>query len=139
MGLISMVNGIMRFLSALVSMGIWVQVTTIIIKRISGSSTRRWEIKENGQRSYACAFVIDGKGYIAAGQTAGGSYRSNYWIYDPLTDLWDGEDLTDFEGSTRSKAVCFSTGKRGIIATGGASTYYYDDTWELKPYEYEEK
>ena len=61
-------------------------------------------------RSYACAFVIDGKGYIAAGQTAGGSYRSNYWIYDPLTDLWDGEDLTDFEGSTRSKAVCFSTG-----------------------------
>ena len=49
MGLISMVNGIMRFLSALVSMGIWVQVTTIIIKRISGSSTRRWEIKENGQ------------------------------------------------------------------------------------------
>lgn len=32
MGLISMVNGIMRFLSALVSMGIWVQVTTIIIK-----------------------------------------------------------------------------------------------------------
>ena len=49
MGLISMVNGIMHFLSALVSMGIWVQVTTIIIKRISGSSTRRWEIKENGQ------------------------------------------------------------------------------------------
>ena len=49
MGLISMVNGIMRFLSALVSMGIWVQVTTIIIKRISGSSTHRWEIKENGQ------------------------------------------------------------------------------------------
>ena len=90
-------------------------------------------------RSYACAFVIDGKGYIAVGQTAGGSYRSNYWIYDPLTDLWDGEDLTDFEGSTRSKAVCFSTGKRGVIATGGASTYYYDDTWELKPYEYEEK
>ncbi|EFF57975.1 hypothetical protein CW1_2883 [Bacteroides xylanisolvens SD CC 2a] len=56
-----------------------------------------------------------------------------------MTDLWDGEDLTDFEGSTRSKAVCFSTGKRGIIATGGSSTYYYDDTWELKPYEYEEK
>ena len=49
MGLISMVNGIMRFLSALVSMGIWVQVTTIIIKRTFGSSTRRWEIKESGQ------------------------------------------------------------------------------------------
>lgn len=90
-------------------------------------------------RCYACAFVIDGKGYITLGQTAGGSFRSNYWIYDPVTDLWDGEDLTDFEGSSRTKAVCFSTGKRGIIATGGSSTYYYDDTWELKPYEYEEK
>ena len=60
------------------------------------------------------------KGKLRSGQTAGSSYRSNYWIYDPLT-------------------VCFSTGKRGIIATGGSSTYYYDDTWELKPYEYEEK
>ena len=79
------------------------------------------------------------KGKLRSGQTEGSSYRSNYWIYDPLTDLWDGEDLTDFEGSTRSKAVCFSTGKRGIIATGGSSTYYYDDIWELKPYEYEEK
>ena len=47
------------------------------------------------------------KGKLRLGQTAGSSYRSNYWIYDPLTDLWDGEDLTDFEGSTRSKAVCF--------------------------------
>ena len=91
----------------------------------------------------ACARPVRGteedKGKLRSGQTAGSSYRSNYWIYDPLTDLWDGEDLTDFEGSTRSKAVCFSTGKRGIIATGGSSTYYYDDTWELKPYEYEEK
>ena len=92
-------------------------------------------------RSYGCAFVIDGKGYLAVGQTAGQSLRSNYWIYDPATDLWEGDDLTAFEGSTRVKAVCFSTGKRGIIATGGisSSSTYYDDTWELKPYEYEEK
>ena len=58
-------------------------------------------------RSYACAFVIDGKGYIAVGQTAGGSYRSNYWIYDPLTDLWDGEDLTDFEEVHARKPYAF--------------------------------
>lgn len=93
-------------------------------------------------RCYGCAFVIDGKGYIALGQTSSSNLRSNYWIYDPATDLWDGEDLTDFEGSSRVKAVCFSTGKRGIVATGGtgtSSSSFYDDTWELKPYEYEEK
>ena len=27
------------------------------------------------------------KGKLRSGQTAGSSYRSNYWIYDPLTDL----------------------------------------------------
>ena len=91
-------------------------------------------------RCYGCAFVIDGKGYLAVGQTAGGSLRTNYWIYDPSTDLWEGEDLTDFEGSARAKAVCFSTGTRGFVTTGGStSSSYYDDTWELKPYEYEEK
>ena len=91
-------------------------------------------------RCYACAFVIDGKGYLALGQTSGQSLRTNYWIYDPTTDLWDGEDLTAFDGSSRTKAVCFSTGKRGIITTGGSSSsVYYDDTWELHPYEYEEK
>ncbi|MBD3587822.1 kelch repeat-containing protein [Bacteroides sp. GM023] len=91
-------------------------------------------------RCYGCAFVIDGKGYLAVGQAAGGSLRTNYWIYDPSTDLWEGEDLTSFEGSARAKAVCFSTGTRGFITTGGStSSSYYDDTWELKPYEYEEK
>ena len=108
-----------------------------------------------GKRYYALSFGIGQYGYLGTGYNdnyqkdfwkfdpsvgdKGEWTAMSYWIYDPLTDLWDGEDLTDFEGSTRSKAVCFSTGKRGIIATGGASTYYYDDTWELKPYEYEEK
>ena len=91
-------------------------------------------------RSYGVSFVIDGKAYLTLGSTAGGSYYSNYWIYDPETDLWEGDDLTAFEGSTRIHAVCFSTGIRGIIATGGSgSSSYFDDTWELKPYEYEEE
>ena len=91
-------------------------------------------------RSYGVSFVIDGKAYLTLGSTAGGSYYSNYWSYDPETDLWEGDDLTAFEGSTRIHAVCFSTGTRGIIATGGSgSSSYFDDTWELKPYEYEEE
>ena len=95
-------------------------------------------------RTYGCAFVIDGQAYITLGQTSGSSLRNNYWIYDPNTDLWrssdteDDFDYTPFEGSARTKAICFSTGKRGIITTGGSSGYYYDDTWELHPYEWEE-
>lgn len=95
-------------------------------------------------RTYGCAFVIDDQAYITLGQTASGSFRSNYWIYDPAKDLWrsseteDDFDYTPFEGSSRIKAVCFATGRRGIITTGGSSSYYYDDTWELHPYEWEE-
>ena len=66
-------------------------------------------------RSYGVSFVIDGKAYLTLGSTAGGSYYSNYWIYDPETDLWEGDDLTAFEGSTRIHAVCFSTGTREFI------------------------
>lgn len=95
-------------------------------------------------RTYGCAFVIDDQAYITLGQTASGSFRSNYWIYYPAKDLWrsseteDDFDYTSFEGSSRIKAVCFSTGRRGIVTTGGSSSYYYDDTWELHPYEWEE-
>lgn len=93
-------------------------------------------------RTFACSFVIDHKAYITLGQTAGGSFRSNYWIYDPTTDLWQGDDddydLTTFEGSSRIKAVSFSTGTRGFVTAGGSSSTFYDDTYELKPYEYDE-
>ena len=54
------------------------------------------------------------------------------------TSAEDDFDYTPFEGSARTKAICFSTGKRGIITTGGSSGYYYDDTWVIHPYEWEE-
>ena len=88
-------------------------------------------------RANAVSFVIDGKGYLVTGEY--GSLLSNYWIYDPATDLWEGEDLTAFEGSVRKNAVAFSTGTRGFVVTGQASSSYYDDTWELSPYENEEE
>ena len=98
-------------------------------------------------RTFGCAFVIDGLGYVATGQSASTTMRSDYWKYDPAKDLWyykwDGDRLTTFGegqkdtgGSTRVHAVCFSTGSRGIITTGGSgSSSYFDDTWELLPNE----
>ncbi|NDV82774.1 kelch repeat-containing protein [Bacteroides sp. 51] len=88
-------------------------------------------------RAHAVSFVIDNKGYLVTGEAGG--YRTDYWVYDPTTDLWNNEDFTPFEGSGRSGAVAFSTGTRGFVTTGASSSYYFDDTWELLPYELEEE
>ena len=130
----------------------------------TAASGNQWTIVNGfgGQkRTGGLSFLIDNVAYIVGGTNNGkdvddfwkfdpskseasGSFRSNYWIYDPAKDLWrsseteDDFDYTPFEGSSRIKAVCFATGRRGIITTGGSSSYYYDDTWELHPYEWEE-
>jgi len=88
-------------------------------------------------RSYGVSFVIDGKGYLTTGEV-NGSVRSDYWVYDPVSDLWDNEDFTPFKGLNRYGAVSFSTGTKGFVLTGYSGTYYLDDTWELLPYELEE-
>ena len=87
-------------------------------------------------RSGAVCMVIDGKMYLATGES--GSLLSTYWVYDPETDLWNNDDFTLFEGSARTAAIGFSNGKRGFIVTGRSSSYYFDDNWELLPYEIEE-
>lgn len=88
-------------------------------------------------RSHAVSFVIDNKGYLVTG-TVSNSNRSDYWVYDPETDLWNNEDFTLFEGTNRSQAVAFSTGTRGFVTTGISGSVFLDDTWELLPYELEE-
>lgn len=88
------------------------------------------------RRAYAVSFVIDGRAFLTTGGNP--SLKNDYWIYNPATDLWDNEDLTPFEGSTREHAVSFSTGTRGLVATGVSSNYHFDDTWELMPYEIED-
>jgi N-acetylneuraminic acid mutarotase len=93
-------------------------------------------------RNSGVAFSLNGKGYIALGRTAAGTYRKNYWIYDPSTDLWSNNDgdVTDFEGSQRINPVCITNGKRAFVSTGqNGSSLYYDDTWEFSPNEYKEK
>lgn len=88
-------------------------------------------------RGFAVSFVIDNRGYLLTGDVSG-SNRSDYWVYDPDTDLWNNEDFTPFEGTNRTQAVGFSTGTRGFVTTGKSGSYYLDDTWELLPYELEE-
>ncbi|MBP1614977.1 MAG: galactose oxidase [Bacteroidetes bacterium] len=100
---------------------------------------------DNMARSGAVSFVIDGKGYFVTGERSS-SLKTDYWVYDPATDLWSGDsddDYTPFallnsgnQGSMRSNAVSFSTGTRGFVLTGAASSSsYLDDMYELSPYE----
>ena len=93
------------------------------------------------------SFVIDGRGYIATGTRSG--VTSDYWVYDPGEDLWYGDSDDDYTpltsvhnvssgGSSRAYAVSFSTGKRGFVLTGASGTSYFDDVYELLPYEQED-
>nr|WP_321335528.1 kelch repeat-containing protein [uncultured Bacteroides sp.] len=94
-------------------------------------------------RAAAVAFVIDGKGYLTTGTN--GSLKTDYWIYNPDTDLWTGDsddDYTPFallnsgyQGSSRSGAVSFSTGTKGFVLAGSTSSTNLDDMYELSPYE----
>ncbi len=93
-------------------------------------------------RAQAVTFVIDGKGYLVTGEN--GTLKSDYWVYNPATDLWSGDSDDDYtaltvKASARKKAVAFSTGTRGFIVTGASSSLYFDDMWELSPYEYYEE
>jgi len=84
-------------------------------------------------RTNAVSFVINGKGYVATGITS--SLRTDYWVYDPDTDLWYGDsddDFTAFGGTSREMAVSFSTGTRGFVLTGTNGSYF-EDMWELLP------
>lgn len=103
---------------------------------IADTSSDDYDDDYNIVRYGAVSFVIDGKAYLATGEA--GSLLSTYWIYNPETDLWNGEDLTLFEGTSRTAAVGFSTGTRGFVVTGRSNSYRFDDTWELLPYEIEE-
>lgn len=85
-------------------------------------------------RKEAVAIVIDNKAVLTCGSTS--SLNSTTWLYSPQTDRW--EEMTAFEGSSRTAAVGISNGVRGVVATGRSSSYYFDDVWEINRYEYED-
>lgn len=112
----------------------WTQLRDIV-----NSSDEDYDDDYAISRYSAVTFVIDGKGYLTSG--TGSGLSNDYWVYYPETDLWRGDsddDFTAFEGTSRSQAVSFSTGTRGFILTGASSGYYFDDVWELLPYEQED-
>ena len=62
----------------------------------------------------AC-FVLDGRAYLATGNW-GGAPSKDLWEYDPQADHWTRK--AGFPGPGRFRAVGFSLGGKGYIATG---------------------
>lgn len=86
---------------------------------------------------YNCvSFVVDGLGYLANGISD--SYSSSIYSYDPVNNVWE-DNITSFEGSSRSSAVAFVVSNVAYIATGRNSSQHFDDIWRFDPYaEYDE-
>lgn len=77
-------------------------------------------------RSYAVAFVLNGKGYLTLGEINGGNVRTT-WEYDSQTDKW--EERTGFEQSPRTQPLGFAVDNRGFAGLGNT----YDDVYEFHP------
>lgn len=86
-------------------------------------------------RENASTFTMNGLGYVVFGRS--GASSISVWEYDPLGDFWT--EKTAFEGSSRSDAVAFSVVERGFITTGRVGSVYFDDLWELKPFDEEDE
>ena len=114
------------------STGLWTQ-----LRYISNYSDDSYDDNYAGiVRSKAVTFVIDGKAYLTTGSN--GTLKTDYWVYNPTTDLWTGcsdDSYTPFKGSARQSAIGFSVGSKGYVVTGSSSSVYFDDLWELSPYE----
>ena len=114
------------------------------LRDIANNSDDDYDDDYNIARRETVSFVIDGKGYIATGYSGG--VTSDYWVYDPATDLWSGDSDDDFTplteatygGSSRSAACSFSTGTRGFVLLGQTGGSYLEDVYELLPYEQED-
>lgn len=109
--------------------GVWTQ-----LRDIKDSSDEEYDDDYNIVRTNGVAFVIDGQAYLTCGES--GSLRSDTWMYNPSSDLW--ENVSKFKGSARTATASFSTGEKGFVVSGKSSTYRFDDIWELHPYEYDE-
>src|SRR6218665_1089723 len=89
-----------------------------------------WIPKANfggASRIGAVGFSIGNKGYIGTGFISGGTNLSDFWEYNPVTNVWTQK--ANFGGGGRTYAVGFSIGSKGYIGTGN-EVGINNDFWE---------
>ena len=93
-----------------------------------------------GARYGAVGFNIGCKGYLGTGILVNGTYKKDFWAFDPLGangfGTWTRK--ADFDGDPRYLAVGFSIGNKGYIGTGqkagtpGNEINFISDFWEYE-------
>ena len=91
------------------------------------NATTSWTII----RSNGTAFTLGTKGYVCLGYNSG--VRQDCWEYDPTLDTWTNK--TNFEGTARQNASSYVVNNRAFVIAGQSSSYFFDDIWELKPFD----
>ncbi|WP_423127668.1 Kelch repeat-containing protein [Gaoshiqia sp. Z1-71] len=99
------------------------------LRNISDNTAEAFDDDYNMERTFAVAFAVNGKGYIATGGK--GSPGTTTWEYDPLTDLW--QEKTSLEGAARQEAVAFVLNDVAFVGLGRNSSYYFEDIWRFEP------
>lgn len=82
------------------------------------------------ERFNGVGFALNGRGYIATGNTGGG-LDPTVWEYNPQTDVWDEKE--NFEKTFREGATVFDFGSRAFVALGRNGGLYLDDNLEYFP------
>jgi N-acetylneuraminic acid mutarotase len=83
------------------------------------------------KRYDASVITLNDKAYFTGGIGSSGSYLSSVYEFDGTRFNWD--QMTSFEGSSRSLAVAFTIGGEMYTGTGMNGTKRWDDIWQFFP------
>lgn len=84
------------------------------------------------ERYTAISFTISGKAYVGLGQMNNGSKVSDFWQYDPVTDIWTKK--TDYPGIGSYAATAFAINGKGYVCLGQSNSGINgNDLWEYSP------
>lgn len=83
-------------------------------------------------RNHPVTFTLDGKGYVATGNTVNNSdVFKDVWRYDPVSNDW--EELDVFPGEARGYSYGIAYEGKGYLGFGLARSGHLKDLWEFDP------
>lgn len=83
-------------------------------------------------RNHPVTFTLDGKGYVATGNTINNSdVFKDVWRFDPQSNEW--EELSGFPGEARGYSYGVAYEGKGYLGFGLARSGHLKDLWEFDP------